>query len=89
MADIQSVSDLVTQRDKIQASLNELADTAINMYTLGGRTVTYELRNDLQKQLNQLNRRIAARTTSGTKALGFNLADFSQKTEILGQDEET
>ncbi len=88
MADIQSVADLVTQRDAIQTALNDLASTGISSYTIGGRTVTYELRSDLQKQLNNLNRRIAARTSSGTKALGFNLVDFSQKTQLIGGEDE-
>jgi hypothetical protein len=84
MADIQSVADLVTQRDNMQTALDELMLTGITNYTIGGRTVTYELRQDLQSLVNQLNRRIAARTTSTTRALGYNLVDFSQKTKVIG-----
>jgi len=88
MADIQSVADLVTSRDAMQTALDELMTTGLSGYTLGGRSVTYEMRNDLQKLINTYNRRIAARTDSGTRATGFNLVDFSKKTEVIGSDED-
>ena len=88
MADIQSVSELVTQRDNLQTALDELLVTGITSYSIQGRTVTYEMREQLYKMILNLNRRIGARTTSTAKALGYNLADFSQKTKVLGEDEE-
>ena len=88
MADIQSVADLVSSRDAMQTALDDLMLTGISSYTLAGRTVTYEMRGELQKLINSYNRRIAARTTSTTRALGYNLVDFSQKTKVLGEDDE-
>jgi hypothetical protein len=49
MAYLQDVDDLVTERDNLQAAMTELNQTGITSYALGGRTVTYELRGDLQK----------------------------------------
>lgn len=89
MADIQTVADLVTSRDAMQVALDELMTSGISTYTLAGRTVTYEMRGDIQKLINQYNRRIAARTTSTTRASGYNLADFSQKTKVIGEEDET
>lgn len=79
MSYLQPLSKLVSRRDAIQAALDELDKTPIANYGLESRNVAYEPRAELEKQLRQLNRRIAARAPS-VAATGHNLADFRSVT---------
>lgn len=79
MAHLETVEELVTQRDNALAALAEIEATPINSYGIAGRTATYEQRAELQKRVTHLNRRIAARSSS-VKALGHNLADMRDNT---------
>lgn len=83
-SELETVSDLITQRDQLRTALNELSMTGISSYTIGGRTVTYEQRNELERQIKNLNRRIGARGT--TRATGFNLVDMRAKQQTTTTD---
>jgi hypothetical protein len=72
--ELENINTLITQRDEMRDALGELYKTGISSYTISGRTVTYEQRFELEKNIARLNRRIGAR--GKTNATGYNLVDM-------------
>ena len=81
MGHLETVEELVTQRDNALKAMEAIEQTPIASYGLAGRSAAYEARAEIQKRITHLNRRIAARS-SEVRALGYNLADFRGTTHV-------
>jgi len=75
MANLTTAAQLATARDNLLTAYTQLCTSGVRSYSLGDRTVSYEDRGALLKEIQELDKLIA-RKDSALNGRGNNRANF-------------